>query len=378
MQKILDWYLKFYPTSGVPLKRRIAIHIFFWVVWGLFHSMAVISQNSFGNKLLIAFSIVMQSATIYYLVTYFAFPNLLSSKRFLIGILILLIVYCLNYLESFGFYVLLLKYNIYKPQSYAYEYAQMYVQKGLWSMLTPQNIFFEVVMVLSAVTVPFLIKFSRVYSVRVARLSKEKADLEIDFLRTQLNPHFLLNSLNNIYSQVISKDETAGESIVVLSDLMKYILYKSGETSIELDKEIYFLRNYVDLERLRGNRYLKIQFAQEGEMKGYNIAPLILISYVENAFKHGGNSEGSVSLIDINIKFITDTLFFRIENDFVERMDGDEKTKEGGIGIANTRKRLQLLYPNRHNLTIRTENNKFLVELMVKLAPSEKVNANQS
>jgi two-component system, LytTR family, sensor kinase len=378
MQKILDWYLKFYPPSGVPLKRRIAIHIFFWVVWWLFNCMAIISQNSFGNKLLIAFSIVLQSSTIYYGITYFSLPNLFSAKRFLIGILILLIVYCVNYLENFGFYILVLKYNIYTPQSYIYEYAQMYIQKGLWGMLTPQNIFFEVFMVLSAVTVPFLIKFSRVYSVRVARLSKEKADLEIDFLRTQLNPHFLLNSLNNIYSQVISKDETAGDSIVVLSDLMKYILYKSGETSIELDKEIYFLRNYVDLERLRGNRYLKIQFAQEGEMKGYNIAPLILISYIENAFKHGGSREGKVSLIDISIKFINETLFFRIENDFVERIEKGEKTKEGGIGIANTRKRLELLYPKRHDLTMKTQNNKFLAELMVKLAPSEKVNTNQS
>jgi two-component system, LytTR family, sensor kinase len=233
-------------------------------------------------------------------------------------------------------------------------------------------------MVLSAVTVPFLIKFSRVYSVRVARLSKEKADLEIDFLRTQLNPHFLLNSLNNIYSQVISKDEAAGDSIVVLSDLMKYILYNSGEAVVDLEREIHFLRNYVDLEKLKGSRYLKIQFAQEGEMKGYNIAPLILISYIENAFKHGGSREGKVSLIDISIKFINGTLFFRIENDFVERIEKGEKTKEGGIGIANTRKRLELLYPKRHDLTMKTQNNKFLAELMVKLAPSEKVNTNQS
>lgn len=370
MQQFLEWYLKFYPPSGVPLNRRIVVHITFWVVWGLFNSLAIISQQNFGNKLLIASSTVIEGCIVYYGITYFVLPNLFSVKRFLIGILALLIVYCLNYLENFGFYVLGLKYTFFTPRSYLYEYAQIYVKKGFWGMLTPHNIFLEILMALGGVAVPLLIKFSREindYSMRVAKLSKEKADLEIDFLRTQLNPHFLLNSLNNIYSQVVSKDETAGDSIVVLSDLMKYILYHSGELLVDLEREIHFLRDYVDLERLRGSRYLKILFSQEGAMKGYNIAPLILINYVENAFKHGGVREGEVALIDIAVSFIDETLFIRIENDYVKKMDESKKNKEGGVGIANTKRRLRLLYPDRYSLTIKQENNKFLVEVMIKL-----------
>jgi two-component system, LytTR family, sensor kinase len=370
MQQILDWYLKFYPTRGVPQNRRIAIHIAYWVIWGLFSSMAVISQQSFGNKLLIAFFTVVQSATIYYGITYFVFPNLLSKKQFIIGLLLLLLIYILNYLENLSFYFWAIEFHFLKPQSYFYEYAKNYVNKGMWGIFKPENFFFEIYTALNAVVFPFLLKFSRViseYSVRVERLSKEKSDLEIDFLRTQLNPHFLLNSLNNIYSQVICQDETAANSIVVLSDLMKYILYNSSEAQLDLDREIQFLQDYVDLEKLRGSRYLKIHFSKQGEMKGYNIAPLILINYVENAFKHGGAHEGEIALIDIDIKFMDETLFLRIENDFVEKMDGGNKTKEGGIGIGNTRRRLKLLYPNRHSLIIKKDNNKFLVEIMIKL-----------
>jgi two-component system, LytTR family, sensor kinase len=370
MQQILDWYFKFYPTRGVSKSRRIAIHITYWVVWGLFISLSLISQPTLANRLGIAFFTVIQSCIIYYGIAYLVFPNLLSKKRFIIGLLLLFLVYFLYYSQNLVAYIWAIKFNFFIPNSYMYKYAQAYINRGVFGAFKFDNFFFEIYSILNSVVLPFLLKFSRVitnYSLRVERLSKEKADLEIDFLRTQLNPHFLLNSLNNIYSQVICKDETAGDSIVVLSDLMKYILYNSGEAQLDLDREIHFLRDYVDLEKLRGNRYLKIHFSQEGEMRGYNIAPLILINYVENAFKHGGAHEGEIASIDIDIKFIDETLFLRIENDFVEKMDGGNKTKEGGIGIGNTRRRLKLLYPNRHSLIIKKDNNKFLVEIMIKL-----------
>ncbi len=369
MQKILEEYLNFYPTSGVPLKRRIAIHITYWAVWGLFSSFSIVAQ-SFDIKLVIIFSTTIQGCVIYYGITYFVFPNLLSKKSFIIGLLLLVMVYCLSYITNLIAYSYAMKFNFFKPKTYMYEYAQEYINRGILGIFNFKFFFIELYTILNTILLPFLIKFSRViseYSVRMAKLTKEKTDLEIDFLRTQLNPHFLLNSLNNIYSKVMSKDETAGDSIVILSDLMKYILYHSGEVLVDLDREIRFIRNYVDLEKLRGNNYLKIRFSQEGEMKGYNIAPLILINYIENAFKHGGVHHGEVLLIDIDIKFIDETLFFSIENDFVEKTNNGEKTKEGGVGIENTKKRLKILYPDRHSLTIKNNNNKFRVEIMVKL-----------
>ncbi len=370
MQKILDWYLKFYPINGVSLNRRIAIHVSFWVVWGLCSFMAFITNQDTTDRLLITLFLILQGSTIYYGITYFAFPNLFSPKRLIIGLFALFFVYCANYLENLAFNILGLKYNLFAPNSYTYFYAQIYVKKGFWGFLKPQNIFFEMFMALNTIALPFLLKFSRViteYSMGITKLIKEKADLEIDFLRTQLNPHFFLNSLNNIYSKVMSKDESAGDSIVVLSDLMKYILYNSGEELVDLDSEIHFIRDYVDLEKLRGNKHLKIKFSQEGNLTDHKIAPLILINYVENAFKHGTNHDGKVTLIDIGIKFIGETLSVKIENDFIEKLTNDKQNKDGGVGIANTRKRLALLYPERHSLTIKQANNKFLVELMIKL-----------
>ncbi|MDZ7896950.1 MAG: histidine kinase [Arcicella sp.] len=372
MQKFIEWYLDFYPPYGTPLKRRIAIHATYWVMWGMFSLIAFIAPISLENKLLMTLFFVLQGVTIYYGTTYFAVPNLLSSKRFILGLLILFIIYCLSYWEKLWLNIFILKNNIYPPNSNSYKYAQTYITKGIWGIFKPQNLTFEIFTTLNIIAFPFMIKLSRVitaYSMKVVKLTKEKTDLEIDFLRTQLNPHFLLNSLNNIYSQIVSGDETAGNSVILLSDLMKYILYHSGELLVDLEREIHFLRDYINLERLRGSKYLDIQFSQTGEeeMKGYNIAPLILINYVENAFKHGGGRDGEVSLIDVNIKFIDETLLVRIENDYVEKINKNMKNKEGGVGIANTRKRLQLLYPNRHTLTIEKNDTKFLVEIVIKL-----------
>lgn len=370
MQKFVNWYLNFYPTSGVPLKRRIAIHTAYWLVWGIFIVLAFIASSSMEHKLIITTFLMTQGITFFYGITYFIFPNLFSSKRFILGLLFLFILYCINYAVSYQFNNMVIKHVLFIKNGNGYRYAKAFVGKGIWGMFQPHNIFYEIQTLIGVVALPFMLKLSRVitdYSLRVAILTKEKTDLEIDFLRTQLNPHFLLNSLNNIYSQVVSKDETAGDSIVVLSDLMKYILYNSGEAWIDLQREVQFLRNYIDLEKLRGNRYLKIQFSQEGDMKGYSIAPLILINYVENAFKHGGTPYGETLLIDIDIKFIDETLYFRVENDFVEKIDNGKKNKEGGVGIINTKKRLKLLYPDKHSLIIKNDNHKFCVEIMIKL-----------
>jgi LytS/YehU family sensor histidine kinase len=152
---------------------------------------------------------------------------------------------------------------------------------------------------------------------------------------------------------------------------MKYILYNSGEAWIDLHREVQFLRNYIDLEKLKGNKLQKIRFTQEGNMKGYRIAPLLLVNYVENAFKHGVLTYGEASTITIDMKFKEQTLYFKIENDFITKPIQSNSTQEGGIGIANTIKRLRLLYPNNHWLKIDDQNNKFLVELKIKLTPIE-------
>jgi two-component system LytT family sensor kinase len=367
MKKLLDAYIKFYPLSGVSVQRRVAIHIAFWLIWGVLGHLSSVSTLPFLDKVVISISVLIQNATIYYGFTYFAFPKLIS-KDWWLGIILVLSVYLIYSLESYVYYSIGLKTKLIVEKSFLYSYAQNYIKNGILGIFWHQNFFFEIYSLINYSILPFLVKFSRVvsqYYIKVEKISKEKAELEVDFLRAQINPHFFLNSLNNIYSQIITKDEAAADSVILLSDLMKYILYNSNIAEVELEKEIRFLRSFVDLEKLKESRNVKIKFSEEGDFTGYGIAPLILVNYVENAFKHGGNSFEEIFLIDIEIQLKNETLYFKIENDYLELEN--KSSKESGIGIENTRKRLELLYPKKHSLKVSKANKKFLVEVEIQL-----------
>jgi two-component system, LytTR family, sensor kinase len=367
MKKLLDAYIKFYPLSGVSVHRRVAIHIAFWLIWGVVEHLSSISNLPFLNKMITSIFVLIQNVTIYYGFTYFAFPKLIS-KDWWLGVILVFVVYAIYSLESYAYYSIGLKSKFIIEKSFQYSYAQNYIKNGILGILRNQNFFFEIYMVISNSILPFLVKFSRVvsqYYIKVEKISKEKAELEVDFLRAQINPHFFLNALNNIYSQIITKDEAAADSVILLSDLMKYILYNSNIAEIELEKEIRFLRSFVDLEKLKESRNVKIKFSEEGDFSDYRIAPLILVNYLENAFKHGGNSFEEIFLIDIEIRLKNETLYFKIENDYLEHEN--KSLKESGIGIENTRKRLELLYPKKHSLKVSKDNKKFLVEVEIQL-----------
>ncbi len=370
MQKFIAWYLKFYPTSGVPLKRRIAIHACFWVVWGGVYYLSFISNSSPLQKIIITLSYIVFGVTCFYSTTYFAFPYLFSPKRFIWGILILFLIYCIHYLEQYGFHLLVLKYDLFWKGGPSYKYSQEYLRRGIGGIFYQQNIFREIYLLSPPLITTYLLKLSRVmaqYSVEASRIVKEKTKLEIEFLRSQIDPHFLLNSVNNIYSQLVVEDENAAKSVIVLSDMIKYMLYNSDETLVDLKQEIDFLKNYIDLEKLKGRNNLKINFSYEGDIDNNKIAPLILLSYVENAFKHVSFAENKISLIAIAIELKDEILNFSIKNDTPEQQNNAIKAKDAGLGLINNAKRLNLLYPQRHKLFLTENEHKFRVELMLKL-----------
>ncbi len=370
MQNFVAWYLKFYPTSGVPLRRRIAIHVAFWVVWGGLSYLMFISNSSPEQKILITLSLIVFGSSIFYLTTYLAFPYLFSPKRFVWGLLILFLVYCLNYLENYGFNTLVIKYDLFQKGGPSYKYAQEYLKRGILGLFYQQNIFHEIYLVSQPLIIPYFLKLSRVmaqYSVEASKILKEKTKLEIDFLKSQINPHFLLNSINNIYSQLIIEEENAAKSVIVLSDMIKYMLYNSDEAMVDLREEIDFLKNYIDLEKLKGGSNLKINFSYEGDIDNHKIAPLIFLSYVENAFKHVYLAENKISYVSIAIELKEEVLNFSVANDILVPQDNTIKAKEAGVGLANNAKRLNMLYPQRHKLLLTKSEHKFSVELMLKL-----------
>jgi two-component system LytT family sensor kinase len=193
---------------------------------------------------------------------------------------------------------------------------------------------------------------------------KHYLETELKFLRTQIQPHFFFNTLNNIYSLTLKKSDEAPDIILKLSDLMSYMLYESTAPLVPLTKEIDYLRNYLDVEQLRFGSRLTISFSIEGLTNGVQIPPMILILFLENSFKHGVKNNISNILITIHLKVEKDNLFFHVENPAPEE---EKDTAAKGIGLKNVRRRLDLLYGDRYVLDIREENKLFTISLKMPL-----------
>lgn len=191
-----------------------------------------------------------------------------------------------------------------------------------------------------------------------------KAELEV--LKSQVNPHFLFNSLNNIYSLTMIDAKRAGESILTLSDMMRYNLESGKKKYVTLHHEVEFINNYIQLESLRVSEICKITFETDEDFKSKVIAPLMLISFVENCFKHGISSDENQNFIKISVKLQDNMLYFETENRIapprVETQNKDVK-----IGIENVKRRLELLYPEKYNLKINVENSIYKVNLIIEL-----------
>jgi sensor histidine kinase YesM len=193
-------------------------------------------------------------------------------------------------------------------------------------------------------------------------LENAKLNAEVNFLKSQINPHFLFNTLNSVYAQAHSKSDKTEISILKLSELLRYMLYDSGANKVELAKDIQYINNYIDLQQLRLSSKVKINYSVKGKLNGYHIAPLMLITFIENAFKHGISYSHSSS-IDIEIKIIDETLTLLVSNPVLQ----SNTFADGGLGLKNVTRRLELLYPDKYQLLIRLENNHHIVNLNLDL-----------
>lgn len=198
---------------------------------------------------------------------------------------------------------------------------------------------------------------------RWKRAEQEKLNAELSYLKAQINPHFLFNTLNSIYSLAIQKSDLTPSAVVKLSSMMRYVVSESNRDFVLLDKELSYIRNYVELQQLRFGEAVQLLFFVHGNAGNSKIAPLILIAFVENAFKHGINAEES-SCIRISIDIDHHELRLEVFNNKVFVRREEEKS---GLGIENTRGRLQLLYPNRHSLVITDTEESFSVLLTIRL-----------
>ncbi len=205
----------------------------------------------------------------------------------------------------------------------------------------------------------FVFRKWRLTEQRALQAEAEKANAELSFLKAQVNPHFLFNTLNNIYSLAVSKNEHTANSIMKLSNIMRYITDEAREDKVDLQQELDCMRDYIDLQQLRLGKNAQVMFTITGKTEWKKIPPLLLMTFVENAFKYGVSNHEPAPIV-IRVEAGEKELYFETINKLYEKKTQLERT---GIGQQNALKRLQHMYPSKHNISMESENGFYTVKL---------------
>lgn len=200
---------------------------------------------------------------------------------------------------------------------------------------------------------------------QMAILLQQKSDAELKLLKSQLNPHFLFNTLNSIYALVLRKSDSAADALIQLSDIIRYMVYETGSSRILLSRELEVLHAYVELQRMRLNSDTKVLYQQNGNPDSKQIAPMLLFPFVENAFKHGTKSAIKNAFVHISIDLTEDCVKLYIQN--CKRNIPNDGTEVSGIGLNNVKQLLELTYPNNYKLKIVDKQNTFSINLTINL-----------
>jgi hypothetical protein len=214
-----------------------------------------------------------------------------------------------------------------------------------------------------------LLKFVEDYfelEARSRELENRQLTSELRFLKAQVNPHFLFNTLNNLYYLAVNQSERTPEVVAKLSGMMRYMIHESNEEKVPVNREVEYMENYLDLEKLRLNEEVPITFEVHGETAGVRITPLILITFLENAFKHGIGNASEGSWITVSLNVAAGTLHYKVANSIVRQ---SEKTvrQASGIGLTNVRRRLDLSYPGKYELDVTEDAERYSVHLEIDL-----------
>lgn len=329
--------------------RRVLLHIAFWVsyiVFVLLQYALYEDDMDYGAALgSLGFTALIDIGASYFTV-YYLLPVFLFKRKYLeFGIIFLL---------SAAFFILAQRAMMYYFTTPTF-YPEKFMSKphSFWE-INPIYSFFNIYTVVGFFASVKLLKYwYKSQQVRVELENKNKTS-ELALLRTQLNPHFLFNTLNNIDSLIMTNQELASDAIIKLSDIMRFMLYDTSTDSVLLDKEINYLKSYISLQQMRLKDPKFVKFTSEGSCTGKMIAPMLFIPFVENAFKHGQKNVKAPG-IEIKLTCHSDSLNFEVINHFDEQKEM-VKDETSGIGLANTQRRLELLYPGRHELKIEQKN----------------------
>ncbi len=346
------------------IKNRIVSHFVFWFLLVIsLPVLAALNDGSVKKTLLSSLSFLPAQLIASYFLVYYQVPKLLFRKKyFKFGISFLITAYMLL-VSSKLLSMYLTKFFV--PKYYTY--------KSLIEILSDPFhlavVYFPSVYVfvfLMLMVKAFKDGFEERHQLEV--LQKEKANTELKFLKAQTNPHFLFNTLNNLYSLTLERSEKASDVVLKLSDMLDYMLYQCKDAEVPLTKEIAFIQDYIDLESLRYGNKLTLNFIYHLHSPNVLIAPLILISFVENAFKHGASKSPIKSVIRIELTTNQDRLCFKVFNTrFDNSPDDTSNGPHSGIGFSNAERQLELNYKDNYDLESTKTDNDFQVILNINL-----------
>ncbi len=341
-------------------RKRMYLHLIFWLgfiaiftflnssEYTILTSLASIATYSFGLAIAVYVNLL------------FLIPRLLLNKKYAIYFLALIAVMILNAPILTGI--------TYFNSEYIHQNSQQ-LKEDITSFQ---------VLIYSFINTSFLVgittglKFMSLwFSQQQKAREQEKQHLqsELTFLRSQINPHFLFNTLNNLYSLTLKKSDLAPEIVLKLSEMMRYMLYECNEKMVPLEKEINYVQSYIELEQLRKGDQTRITFNTQCQLNGQQIAPLLLIPFFENAFKHGINSQIDSGWVNIDLHVSGNYLDLQIANSHYPKINGKKSDSEHrGIGLKNVKRRLLLLYPDQHELTIQETEDTYSINLKIELS----------
>ena len=352
--------------------RRYRLHILFWLAYAaqhtflqIVHMRVLMSGIPFSRHLalgiLSTLIILPAKVPVAYFALYVLLPAILQGKRRVLlpalGMIAITAVSVVYYWAFYHYYI--------NPVLYGAKEDPNTSTTVLYFWIATWEIW-------SVAAVVVIIKFVRIQyqsRQRERALVKERLETELKFLRSQTNPHFLFNTLNNIYALALKKSAETPGFVLKLSKLMHFMLYESGKALIPIGDEMKILDDYIELEKIRYNNRLAIVFDREIDNGQEPIAPLLLLSFVENAFKHGASESRYESYININIKMRAGQLNFVIEN---TREDCGRAGTNGNIGLANVRRQIELLYTD-YQLDVEDKKDVFKVNLAINLHSHGKI-----
>ncbi len=341
--------------------KRILLHILFWIFYLSYYTF----QSGYYKKdyldmfegYLIYLPIMIAST---YFTNYYLVPKFLLSKKYIKFILIFIlsaIIFIFSMKTVFWFYL--------APKFYTKMGADAYYKAGFFY---PTYLMAHAISIYFVVFVFGFIKLTKRWFINnqiTQNLKKEKLEAEVNFLKAQMNPHFLFNVLNSLYALALKKSDKTADMILKLSAMLDYVLYESRNDFILIEKELKLISDYVELEKLRYGDKLEYSFTIEGPIENIYIAPLILFPFVENSFKHGVSNSVNKSFISVFLRSSNNEIMFNIANGKPENNITASKTE--GIGLKNVLKRLELIYAENFKFEQTETDNTFSIKLSIKI-----------